>query len=135
MPTVVSALTALSLRLADPSHWCRGADAKNSQGEVVLYYGEEAQQWSLAGALYLACFGKDRDPLGQAVFYQIRGFIEMSQSTTLDGFNDDPQVSHDDVMKVINQALHFFGCIEEIGGMARFLNEKPAPEAYQGRQE
>ena len=45
-------LTKVRQLLSNPSHWTKGADARNSRGESVPYMAETACKFCLLGAIY-----------------------------------------------------------------------------------
>jgi hypothetical protein len=87
--------------------WCQGADARTARGTPVDPWDDDAEAWSLLGALVAvlerraAEFGEV--PLDElaATLYALADLIE---TDSLAAWNDDPSRSQRDVVRTLEDA-------------------------------
>jgi hypothetical protein len=110
--------------LADRGRWTRGALARSLTDEPVVPLSERAWRWSLSGAIapaLLQVLGPTPSPLAWQRMYDAAVEVlwrelpaEQPRSKhiglDLDGFNDYPGTHHEDVLDIVERALHAARC-------------------------
>jgi hypothetical protein len=97
--------------LLDVRHWCRSAEARSGDGQPVTYSDPEATAWDLTGAV-CHLFGWRR---ACELFIQIdrrlhpraraalAGDAAITAMVSLQSWNDDPQMSHPELLAVLER--------------------------------
>jgi len=87
--------------------WCRGADARNADGQEVEPWEDDAVSWSLLGAMVAVLEQEARlwgemplDDLAAAM-YALSALIE---TESLADWNDDPRQTQEAVLEVLDRA-------------------------------
>jgi len=87
--------------IRDPENWCKGALAKDMEGNEVELYSRSAAQFCAKGALLLAC-GGDADGLPSLEHYMLKA-KPFGQALHYVGINE--LRGHEAVMKVFDEAI------------------------------
>lgn len=101
MTTTIEILTAARELLTDPSHWTKGANARNVRGKEALPNYPSAVCWCMTGAPTTLF----RAPWTSVA---LTSAIVLLQTTISDGiiaFNDRPDTTHTDVLRVLDAAI------------------------------
>src|SRR5215211_5449987 len=94
--------------------WSRGAQARDSQGHVVLPWSDDAASWSLLGALLAAWNRHDRKEEADFVAHRADalGLGEATQAlskatgtSALDRWNDANARNHTEVVGAVDRAI------------------------------
>jgi hypothetical protein len=87
--------------------WCRGADARDQNGNPVDPWDASAVSWSLLGAL-VAVLERDAAERGEMPLEQLAAALyvlaESIESDSLVAWNDDPQRTQSSVVAVLDHA-------------------------------
>lgn len=87
--------------------WCRGADARDDNGDPVEPWDERAVSWSLLGAL-VAVLEREAAERGEMPLEQLAAVLyvlaESIDSDSLVAWNDDPQRTQASVVAVLERA-------------------------------
>lgn len=96
--------------LSDPGSWTKTANARETSGRLCHPLSEHAVCWCLLGAVCRVADDKgpfalpDRllvSELKKSAIEQFSGRFH----TTLEGFNDHPKTTHDDILKLIDATV------------------------------
>jgi hypothetical protein len=96
--------------------WCQGADARDSEGEAVPGWSEEAESWSLLGALLGSqgpgAAAAQRVPVG--VLGAAAAMLgRVTDAYSLKTWNDAEGRTHADVLAAIDRAVLIVGLPDE----------------------
>lgn len=107
-------VAAVYQRLADPGHWAKGAQAYDSHFSPVNFKSPKAQSWCLTGAM-----GRELDDRGGFVWDHVTTALseemvnmfreqhpKMLLRNSVQAFNDNSEISHEDVLKML-QVLYY----------------------------
>jgi hypothetical protein len=87
--------------------WCRGADARDSNGVAVDPWEDEAVSWSLLGAL-VAVLERDATERGEMPLSELAAALyalaEVIDTDSLTAWNDRPRRTQTDVVYVLDRA-------------------------------
>lgn len=132
---IKTAIESAKEMIADPEQWCKGAGARNRDGEPVMPNSRFACQWSTTGAL-VATTGH-REEILRAAYIEMEkhvpaGFIDVMNahnrdvlsahqwlraSKAITAYEDDKQTTHADVVAVLDKTIDATrGRRQEIGG-------------------
>jgi hypothetical protein len=118
-PRVGCALHGQRELLADASRWTRGAMARTLLKEAVVPLSDRALSWSLTGSLSVVLLELLGPRSSQVEWQRLYDATVAAlwdalppdhprttrKTTDLDGFNDFPGTSHDDILALIDRAL------------------------------
>jgi hypothetical protein len=100
--------------------WSRGAQARDRAGNVVSAWSEEARSWSLLGGLLASWYrqqdaGPDLDFVAhdfdaRAIGDATQAIGEVTGTASIEGWNDDPARTFDEVIATIDRALELVAC-------------------------
>lgn len=106
--TPIEVLKAVRKLIEDPKNWIKGNWATNGRGRVTPSASPKAKRWDLAGAFNQVNSKLTKEDLS-AWFYArqfVRAviFAEFGDYEIIE-FNDDPEVTHAQVLKIIDLAV------------------------------
>ena len=92
--------------LADPAHWTQRAIARNRTGDEVDSGSHAAVAWCLTGALHRSCFRQHGSHRNKVLAYwsgRLRIYEHLGGLTALAQWNDAPERTHADVVRVLRE--------------------------------
>lgn len=100
-------LLAVRNRIANPTCWAKGAQARGKSGRKVVCTGVSAVSWSLYGALIRedikGGYGSSCSPVWD-MLATLSGSV-LGPWRGLESFNDDAKTTHTDVLSLLDRAL------------------------------
>lgn len=98
MTTAIEILVAARELLSDEKRWTKEYYARDAAGEGVNPSSKRAVCWCLVGAMRKSPIGKLHQEVGLDLIHSVvDGHIA--------GFNDDPNTTHADVLRVLDAAI------------------------------
>jgi hypothetical protein len=95
--------------------WSRRAQARDRTGNVVSAWSEEARSWSLLGGLLASWYRQQGESLdldfvahsfdARALGDATQAIGEVTGTASIDGWNDDPARTLDEVIATIDRAI------------------------------
>lgn len=108
----IEALRKMRTIFEDESKWCKGAAAKDKNGDVCYPWSETATQWCFSGVVRFVSGGRFASLPAFDLVMELRE--NLNKTITIDntneycgiiGFNDDPKTTLADVKRVIDATI------------------------------
>lgn len=112
-------LGAVQQRLSNPARWAKGTYARDDSGKSVATTAEHATSWCLTEAIHRELYSRSNQadpnriyqtaiPIYQDISVMIKEQYPImdnkhSHVTVIQKFNDDPRISHEDILAVLEK--------------------------------
>ena len=127
LPTPTEILIKAKDQITDPTAWCQGSEAEDKDGNEVLGEDSSACKWCLSEAVLMHTFHPEGQLIGvrqrayrflkdaaikkykkrveDIVGVSIGDSANLHHSWVLSDFNDSEDTTHDDILKIIDEAI------------------------------